>query len=85
MLYDNNDFISNVMGIECVCYTTAKWFVMMLPNISISLINIYAFCLTENVALGKPAWQQHPYYIYRWGAERAVDGKYSDMSHFDGK
>nr|XP_022310090.1 uncharacterized protein LOC111115594 [Crassostrea virginica] len=39
----------------------------------------------ENVALGKPAWQQHPYYTYRWGADLAVDGRYSDMSYFDGK
>lgn len=73
---------------ECVCYTTAKCFVKiskMLPHISLSLINNYAFCLTENFALGKPAWQKHSYYTYRWGAELAVDGKYSDMSYFDGK
>ena len=41
--------------------------------------------MTENVASGKQAWQKHPYYTYRWGAELAVDGKYSDMSYFDGK
>ncbi|XP_078330489.1 uncharacterized protein LOC144624521 [Crassostrea virginica] len=45
-----------------------------------SLVTAY-----ENVSLSKPAWQLHPYYTYRWEADLAVDGRYSDMSYFDGK
>lgn len=32
----------------------------------------------ENLALNKPAWQQHPHSTYtEWGADLAVDGRYS--------
>lgn len=34
--------------------------------------------IPENVALNKPAWQQHPHSTYtEWGADLAVDGRYS--------
>lgn len=35
--------------------------------------------LTENLALHKSAWQMHS---HLWGAELAVDGQFSNLSHF---
>ena len=36
--------------------------------------------LTENLALTKPTWQQSPYLGQPWGSEKAVDGRYTDLS-----
>ena len=33
----------------------------------------------ENLAFRKLTWQMHPY-LSRWGADKAVDGLYTDMS-----
>ena len=36
--------------------------------------------LPENLALTKSAWQQHPYGTFPWGADKAVDGKYTVLT-----
>ena len=42
------------------------------------------FCL-ENVALHKPAWQQHPYFNTAFGASLAVDGRKANLSEYGGE
>ncbi|XP_062602381.1 protein draper-like [Saccostrea cucullata] len=42
---------------------------------TVNIISAY-----ENIALNKPAWQQHPYSSSRWGADKAVDRRYSFQS-----
>ena len=39
---------------------------------------IILICFTENLALNKPAWQSSTFGSYS-GADRAVDGQYTDL------
>lgn len=38
------------------------------------------FFSSENIASGKPTWQQFPFSVSFWGAELAVDGDYTDLT-----
>lgn len=38
------------------------------------------FFSSENIASGKPTWQQFPFAADYWGAELAVDGAYTDLT-----
>ena len=44
----------------------------------------FYFLLLENLALGKPTWQKHPF-NNDWGADKAVDGWNKDMSAGGGR
>ena len=47
---------------------------------------ILLHCFIENLALGKPAWQVNPLSSdYENSANRAVDGRKSDLSKFVGE
>lgn len=46
-------------------------------------VNDYIY-FQDNIALRKPAWQRFPYSGRPWwGADRAVDGRYSDLSQYE--
>ena len=35
---------------------------------------------SENLAFGKPTNQQYPFSASQWGSDKAVDGRYTDLS-----
>lgn len=58
----------------------------LIRNIKLAYRKTFCFQI-ENVGFNKSAWEQYPYnhpYI-QWGAERAVDGLYSDLTAAGGQ
>lgn len=51
-----------------------------MQNLSVSCISKAYFLPPENLALRKPTWQMHAYPVSDWGADKAVDGKYTVLS-----
>ena len=37
------------------------------------------------MALHKPTWHNHPYPAFNWGSDKAVDGRYTDLSAVGGQ
>ena len=50
-----------------------------ISNICVILV---FYLITENLALNKPAWEQHAYAGKPWGPDKAVDGQYTDLDAF---
>ena len=44
----------------------------------------FSICFTENLAFNKPAWQSSTYASVS-GADRAVDGQYTDLREWKGQ
>lgn len=59
----------------------------ILSEIYIWLIEKTLCLQTENVGFNKSAWEKYPYHSPErgWGAKRAVDGLYSDLSATGGQ
>ena len=82
---ENNlcEIISSVSLIVMVCYEISRLKVIVCVSSEISCLYMFILYFAENLALHKPAWQGSTWVTYP--AERAVDGRYTNLSLFGGQ
>ena len=81
----NNKYPVNSLGGKAILRPViGLWLLLKNHPTTVVFVKFIVWCLTENLALHEPAWQNSTYMSYT-GAERAVDGKYSNLHSRGGR